>query len=155
MKNKIEIKSFSFLEIAEQECEILEDYNIDYELEAIDSLFEDGECVLFVDIHNLKESIDLLGLSTYDFETELSAYESGLNKLETSTTTEVKQDNKVEENKELINPITHKKDNSSKIKKISFYRKYSNFIGEKYSLISIIIILIFWIALLFAIYFTL
>lgn len=155
MKNKIEIKSFSFLEIAEQECEILEDYNIDYELEAVDSSFEDGECVLFVDIHNLKEAIDLLGLSTYDFETELSSHESRLNKPETNTIIEVKQDNKVEENKELINPISQKKDNSSQIKKISFYRKYSNLIGEKYSLLRIIAILIFWIALLFLSYFIL
>ncbi len=147
MKYKIELKTFPFIEIAEQECEILEDYDIDFVIDAVDSFDENGECTVMVDISNLKEAIDLLGLDIYDFEAELSNYEDKNDKATTNESINVEEAKVIDNDSSTID--SEFKDSILKTKKLSLYIRYSNFIGERYSLASIIGFLLIGLILLF------
>ena len=151
MKYKIELKTFPFIEIAEQECEILEDYDIDFVIDAVDSFDENGECTVLVDISNLKEAIDLLGLDIYDFDAELSNYENKNDKTTTNESVNVEEAKIIDNNS--ATKSSELNDSILKTKKISLYIRYSNFIGERYSLASIIGLLLIGLILLFFNYF--
>ena len=151
MKYKIELKTFPFIEIAEQECEILEDYDIDFVIDAVDSYDENGECMVLVDISNLKEAIDLLGLNIYDFESELSNYENSKDRAASKESINIEEEKNIDKNSsgkhsELNAPIM-------KIEKTSLYHRYLDIVGERYSLASIIAILLIGLIFLFLNYF--